>query len=168
MKEATQANLQNAFAGESQAHMKYLIFAERAEREGLTNIARLFRAASCSEQSHATNHLRALGGINKTAENLEVALAGETFEVTTMYPDYMALAEKEGEKKALGSMGDALAAEKVHAALYARAKAAIAAGKDMELPRVWVCPVCGYTMEGDEAPDRCPICNALRKVFEGF
>jgi rubrerythrin len=65
-------------------------------------------------------------------------------------------------------MGDALAAEKVHAALYARAKAAIAAGKDMELPRVWVCPVCGYTMEGDEAPDRCPICNALKKVFEGF
>lgn len=166
MKETTEKNLKVAFAGESQAHMKYMVFADRAEREGLANVARLFRAASFSEQIHATNHLKVLG-VGKTPDNLEVALAGETFEITTMYPEYMQMAEQEKEKRAFGSMHDALETEKVHAALYARAKDAVAGGADIAVVPIFVCPVCGYTMEG-EAPAQCPVCNAPSSKFLKF
>jgi rubrerythrin len=167
MQEATEENVRDAFAGESQAHMKYMAFADQAERDKLANMARLFRAASFSEQMHATNHLRVLGGIGKTLQNVESALAGETFEITTMYPKYIAQAAEQGEKKAQGSMEDALAAEKVHAAFYARAKEAVSAGKDVELGKVWVCEHCGFTMEG-EPPDRCPVCNTPKNRFHEF
>ncbi|MGQ9489265.1 MAG: rubrerythrin family protein [Anaerolineae bacterium] len=167
MKEMTLKNLLDAFAGESQAHMKYLLFAELAEREKLPNVARLFRAASYSEQIHATSHLRALG-VGKTLANLEAALAGETYEITTMYPQFIAVAEEEEEKRARASMEDAMAAEKVHAQLYTQAREAVANGQDVTLPKMWVCSVCGYTMEGDEPPDNCPICNALKKFFREF
>jgi rubrerythrin len=167
MQAATEKNLKDAFAGESQAHMKYMAFADQAEREKLANVARLFRAASFSEQMHATNHLRALSGIGKTLENVEAALGGESFEIATMYPEYVALAVEEGEKKAQGSMEDALAAEKVHAAAYTRAKEAVAGGKDVELGKVWVCGHCGFTMEGDP-PDRCPCCNVPKDRFREF
>jgi rubrerythrin len=167
MEEQTERNLRDAFAGESQAHMKYMAFADQAQRERLANVARLFRAASYSEQMHATNHLRALSGVGKTAQNLEAALGGETFEITTMYPEYVSLAEEQGEKKARGSMEDALAAEKVHAELYTRAKEAVAGGRDVELGKVWVCEHCGYSMEG-EPPDRCPVCNTPKNRFREF
>jgi rubrerythrin len=166
MKETTNQNLKAAFAGESQAHMKYMAFAERAEREGFANIARLFRAASFSEQIHATNHLRALG-LGKTAENLDAAYGGETYEITTMYPEFIQAAITDQEKRAQGSMEDALAAEKVHQGLYAAAKEAAGAGKDTELADVYVCGVCGYTMEG-EAPDVCPVCGAPHARFAKF
>ncbi len=167
MKPETEHNLKDAFAGESQARMKYTAFADIADREKLPNVARLFRAAAFAEERHATNHLRALSGIGKTAANLEVAFAGETFEVTKMYPEYMAVAEQQGEKKALDSMEDALAAEKVHAGLYAKAKEAVAAGKDVDLGTVWVCEACGFTGEG-EPPDRCPICGAVHTKLRKF
>ncbi len=167
MKAITQNNLKDAFAGESQAHMKYKAFAEQAEREGFANVARLFRAASFSEQAHATNHLRVLGGLNKTAQNLEDALGGETFEIHEMYPAYIQVAESQEEKRALNSMSDAMAAEKVHAQLYAQAKEAVATGKDVELGALWVCSVCGFTGEG-EPPDRCPLCNAVRAKIQTF
>ena len=167
MKDMTKSDLQAAFAGESQAHMKYMAFADIAEREKLANVARIFRAASYAEQMHATNHLRALGGVNKTLANLEAAYAGETFEIEEMYPTYIAVAELQGEKKAKGSMEDAMAAEKVHQALYAKAKEAVAGGQDVEVGTVWVCSVCGFTGEG-EMPDRCPVCNTSRNRFKEF
>ena len=167
MRKMTEENLKAAFAGESQAHLKYLVFAERAEREGLANVARLFRAASFAEQTHATKHLQALQGIGGTADNLAAAIAGETFEVEEMYPAYNAVAELQGETTALRSMQRALEAEKVHAALYTRAKEAAMAGKDAEIGPVVVCQSCGYTAEG-EAPDRCPLCGAPRERFSKF
>jgi rubrerythrin len=166
MNEQTLKNMQDAFAGESQAHMKYMVFADRAEREGFPNIARLFRAASYSEQIHATNHLRAMG-VGKTLENLTGALAGETYEIVSMYPAFIQAAQDEAEKRAQGSMEDAMAAEKVHADLYERAKVSATSSSDMDLPTVYVCAVCGYTMEG-EAPDKCPICNAPNSKFQVF
>jgi rubrerythrin len=167
MRDMTQANLQAAFAGESQAHMKYMAFAEMAEREKLPNVARAFRAAAYAEQMHATNHLRALGGIGKTLANVEAAFGGETFEINEMYPAYIAVAELQGEKRANGSMNDALAAEKVHAALYAKAKEAVTAGKDVDLGALWVCSVCGFTGEG-EPPEKCPICGAVHTKLQAF
>lgn len=167
MKEMTRKNLSDAFAGESQAHLRYLVFADMAEREGLKNIARLFRAASFSEQIHATNHLKNLGGVGLSAKNLEVARGGEDFEITEMYPAYTSVAEEQAEKSALKSMKDAWEAEKVHSRLYGQAQEAAAAKKDTELPEVWVCQFCGYTMEG-EAPERCPICGTIHTRFSKF
>jgi len=167
MDKTTETNLQAAFAGESQAHVKYLNFAEKAEKEGWLNVARVFQAAAFAEQIHAGNHLKALEGIQGTAENLGAAIAGETFEVDQMYPDYMAVAEKQGEKKALRSMRWALEAEKVHAKLYGDAKQSVEAGKDVAAVDIWVCTFCGFTMEG-EPPEKCPVCNTPKDKFRKF
>lgn len=161
MKAMTTRNLQDAFAGESQAHMKYMIFADQAEREGLPNVARLFRAASYSEQMHATAHLRALGGVNATPKNLEGALGGENFEVDEMYPAYIATAKAQEEKAATTTMDRALQAEKVHSKLYARAKETAEAKKDLDLATIFVCETCGFTIEG-AAPEKCPVCGSTR------
>ena len=167
MKEMTRTNLQESFAGESQAHLRYLIFADVAEREGLPNIARLFRAASLSEQIHAANHLRVLGGVGTTAQNLKVAFGGESFEVAEMYPAYIDVAKLQEEQAALRSMNNALEAEKVHAKLYSQAQQAFETKKDLELKDVFVCEVCGFTMEGD-APERCPFCGAIHTRYRKF
>ena len=100
MHKMTEANLEAAFAGESQAQTKYTIFADRAEKEGLPNVARLFRATAYAEQVHATSHLRTLGNIGQTLDNLQAAIGGETFEVEEMYPAYKAVAEEQEEKMA--------------------------------------------------------------------
>jgi rubrerythrin len=167
MHKMTEDNLKAAFAGESQAHMRYLIFADKAEKEGFPNVARLFRAISFAEQAHATNHFRTLGGIGSTAENLGEAIGGETYEVEEMYPAFLAVAEAQGEKSAVRSMTYALQAEKIHAAMYQEAKQSVQGGKDVELRTVYICEVCGYTVEG-EAPDRCPVCNAPKDRFRAF
>jgi rubrerythrin len=167
MEKMTEENLKAAFAGESQAHMKYLNFAEKARKENLPNIARLFEAASFAEQVHASNHLRALGGIQDTATNLSEAKAGEDFEIAEMYPSYIASAKEQGEDKALRSMDWALAAEKVHSQLYGAAQEKAEAKQDVGGQDIWVCTACGFTMEG-EAPDICPICGARHEKFRKF
>jgi rubrerythrin len=167
MKQMTQDNLKAAFAGESQAHMKYTNFAERAEKDGRPNTARLFHAAAYAERIHASNHLKVLGGIEDTASNLTSAIGGETFEVDEMYPVYKAAAEAQGETKALRIMDWALKAEVVHADLYKQAHKAVTEGKDLAAFDVWVCTACGFTMEG-EPPDVCPVCGAQRDKFRKF
>lgn len=163
----TEDNLKDAFAGESQAHMKYLNFAAKAQQEDKPNVARLFQAASLSEQIHASAHLSVLKGIGATAENLAAAIGGESFEVAEMYPGYAATAEKENAKDALQSINRALAAEKVHKALYTRAKEAVVSGKDVAVGTIWVCPNCGFTMEGERL-DKCPECGWYGTDFKGF
>lgn len=167
MHKMTEDNLKASFAGESQAHIKYLNFAQKAEAEGKPNVARLFRAASAAEQYHASSHLKTLGGVGSTADNLAAAIAGEDFEIDEMYPTYMAGATAQSEKSALRTMTWALEAEKVHSGLYKRSQAAVADGADVQLASVTVCSVCGWTGEGD-APDRCPLCNAPRDRFVFF
>jgi rubrerythrin len=156
----TEKNLQEAFAGESQANRKYLAFAKKAEEEGFKQIAKLFRAAAEAETVHAHSHLRELGGIKTTKENLAAAISGETHEFQSMYPQMIADAEAEGNKGALRSFTYANEVEKVHAALYQKALDAI--GKNQEAD-YYVCQVCGHTVE-NESPDECPICKA-RKMF---
>jgi rubrerythrin len=167
MKEMTRDNLKASFAGESQAHMKYLAFAAKAEKEGKPNIARLFQAIAHAEQVHAINHLKELGGVGDTVANLEAAIGGENFEVDEMYAAYLAVAEEQGEKGAKRSMTYALEAEKIHAEMYADAKEVAQAGQDLDIGQVYVCPVCGFTHIG-EPPDRCPVCNAKRESFRAF
>ena len=167
MKNMTEANLSAAFAGESQAHMKYLNFAAQARKEGLPNVARLFEAASFAEQVHASNHLKALGGIQDTVSNLGAAQGGEDFEIDEMYPTYKAVAELQEEKQALRSMTWAMEAEKVHSKLYGAAKEKAAAKQDVADTQIWVCQACGYTGEGPE-PDVCPVCGAKHATFRKF
>ena len=163
----TEQNLNAAYAGESMAHMRYLIFADQAEKEGKSNIARLFRAISHAERVHATNHFRNLGSIRSTPENLGAAIEGEEFEVEEMYPAYLAVAETQGESGAKRSYNYALQAEKIHASMYREAKEKAEAGEDIQIGTVYICPVCGYTVEG-EAPDRCPVCGARKESFKAY
>jgi len=167
MHKMTEENLKAAFAGESQAHMKYLAFADQAESKGKTEIARLFRAIAYAERVHATNHLRTLGGIGDVVDNLDAAIGGETFEVHEMYPAYVAVAELQEEKAAQRSADWALQAEKVHAGMYTKAKEAALGGEDVTLGQVYVCSVCGWTGEG-EPPDKCPLCGAKKEKFVVF
>lgn len=167
MRRMTEENLKNAYAGESQAHVKYLAFADAAEKEKLANVARLFRANSFAEQVHAINHLRTLGAIGKTAENLSAAMDGENFEVSEMYPAYKLVAENQGEKTAVMMFHAAMESEKVHAGLYKMAKEAVEKGKDLDSFPIHVCSMCGFTVKGD-APDKCPVCGAPRRKFVKF
>ena len=156
---ATMDNLKEAFAGESQANRKYLAFARKADADGFKQIARLFRAAAEAETVHAQAHLRAMGGVGGTGENLEAAIAGEGYEVREMYPGFVTAAESEGNRAALASFRNALAVEKVHHALYTGALAAFTQGKDLKGERIWVCPVCGNTVVGEEPPEKCAVCG---------
>ncbi|MBN1178566.1 MAG: rubrerythrin family protein [Anaerolineae bacterium] len=167
MHQMTRANLEAAFAGESQAHMRYLIFANQAEKEGYPEVARLFRAVAYAEQVHATNHFKALGGLGKTTENLKEGIGGETYEVDEMYPAFQAVAELQGEKTAARFMQWAYEAEKIHADTYTRVRGALEADEDPHIDPVYVCSVCGWTGEG-EPPDECPLCKAKKEKFVTF
>ncbi len=155
-------NLKDAFAGESQANRKYLAFAEKAEKDGYPQVARLFRAAAEAETVHAMNHLKALKAIAATADNLKEAIAGETAEFREMYPGMIAAAQTEGHREALRSFEFANEVEKVHAQLFQKALADL---EKKELVDIFVCTICGHTVEG-EPPDQCPICKAVKKFFK--
>jgi len=158
----TGQNLQEAFAGESQANRKYLAFAKQADKEGYPNAAKLFRAAAEAETVHAHAHLKALGGINPTRENLEEAVLGETHEFKEMYPAMIEVAREEGNKAAERSFVFANAVEEVHAGLYQKVLDNLDNPPDVDC--YYVCPVCGYTYE-NEAPVTCPVCGAKQKAF---
>ena len=160
----TMDNLKEAFAGESQANRKYLAFAKKAEADGLPQVAKLFRAAAEAETVHAHAHLRVMGGIKSTAENLEAAIEGEGSEFKEMYPKFVAEAQKEGLKPAESSFKNALAVEEIHHDLYSKALQSVKTGADLPATSIYVCPVCGNTVEGS-VPDACPICNAPGSKF---
>jgi rubrerythrin len=160
----TQENLQTAFAGESQANRKYTAFARKADKEGYPQIAKLFRAAAEAETIHALSHLQNMGGVGATLENLEKALAGETYEYKEMYPPMVAQAEAEGHKAKV-MLGFANKAEQVHARLYQQALDALRAGADLTTMEIYLCPVCGH-IELGAPPDKCPICGAVRDKYQ--
>jgi rubrerythrin len=181
MRKMTEQNLINAFGGESQAHMRYLHFADQAEKEEFSNVTRLFRAIAYAEYIHAGDHYRELRhldggyvansmaafGPGDTKKNLGLAIAGETYEIEEMYPAFIEIAKFQGEKGAQRSFEWSYASEKLHKLLFEKAMDSVNLGKDVELGPVQVCGVCGYTLEG-EAPDKCPICNALKNKFTAF
>ncbi len=149
--------LKSAFAGESQATRTYTAVAEAAEKEGLSQIARLFRAAAHAEAVHAATHLKTFGGVNSTIENLRAAIDGENYEVMNMYPEFMKFAEEENEKRAFSSF---------HEVLYREALEKLEAGHtDSEDYDYYVCPVCGFT-HARNAPDTCPVCGLTGEKFE--
>jgi rubrerythrin len=158
----TGKNLQEAFAGESQANRKYLAFAKKADAEGHPQVARLFRAAAAAETVHAHAHLRTMGGIGATEANLREAVSGETHEFTRMYPEMIREAEAEGFEAAARNFSYANAVEKVHAALYQRALDNLGQNPTVDY---YVCQVCGNTVEGP--PDGpCEICGSGKAAFQ--
>ncbi len=161
----TEDNLKAAFAGESQANRKYLAFAKKADEEGLKQIAKLFRATADAETVHALNHLNVLKGVKTTEENLQEAIAGETHEFTEMYPKMIKEAEEEGNQRALISFKGAIHAEEIHANLYKKALESVKEKKDLEEKDIFVCQICGHTVE-NEAPDECPVCKAKKEKFK--
>jgi rubrerythrin len=161
----SEEDLKAAFAGESQANRKYLAFAEKADKDGFPQVAKLFRAAAAAETVHANNHLRAMNGVLSTKENLKEAIEGEYYEFMNMYPEFIKDAEAEGNKNALRTFNFANKVEKIHHKLYEKALQAVEDNKDLEKTEIYVCPVCGYTHEG-EPPENCPVCGAPKKVFK--
>ncbi len=181
MKKMTEQHLINAFGGESQAHMRYLHFADQADKENLPNTARLFRAISHAEYVHAGDHYLEINyleggfvansmaafGPGDTKKNLKLAIMGENFEITEMYPVYIEVAKFQGEKGAERTFTWAYGTEKMHKQLFEKAKEAVDNNSDVELGPIQVCKICGYTLEG-EAPDKCPLCTAKKEDFVAF
>ncbi|MEN8149158.1 MAG: rubrerythrin family protein [Planctomycetota bacterium] len=161
---STNDNLAAAFAGESQANRKYTAFAKQADKDGFAQVAKLFRAAAAAETVHALAHLRAMGGIRTTAENLAEAAEGERYEYEEMYPPFVEEAKAEGHKRGTISMTHAMAVEKIHHDLYQAALAAVRDGGDLDGAKIWVCDVCGNTFVG-EHPEKCPICGVPHSKF---
>ena len=161
----TKDNLGAAFSGESKANRKYLFFAEKADAEGYTAAAKLFRAAADAETVHARNHLKAMNDIRSSRENLMAAISGELYEFTKMYPEFIEQAEADGDKRALNSFDLANKVEKVHHDLFEEALRRFDEGEKESAESFHVCQVCGYTVEG-EAPDNCPVCGAPRAKFK--
>ena len=161
----TVEDLQAAFAGESQANRRYLAFAKKADADGFTQVAKLFRAAAAAETVHALSHFRALDGVGSTTDNLKAAVEGENYEVESMYPGFIKDAEAESMKRALTSFKWAWEVEKVHAELYRKALAAVEAQQPLKEVDYYICPVCGFTHEGP-LEGICPVCKSPADKFE--
>lgn len=161
---ATLENVKAAYAGESQANRKYQAFSDKAADEGFKNIATLFLAASEAEAIHAKKLLKVLGAVGTTANNLKESIAGETHEFTTMYPEFVKVAEGEKKSDAVLVFTYAMKAEQVHAKLYEKALALLQSGNDMGREKVFLCPVCG-NIELGIPPEKCPICGVFGKQF---
>lgn len=182
MNAMTADNLRSAFGGESQAHMRYLLWGKEAAKEGYPKVANLFAAIAYAEQVHAHGHFRVLKnetgdflvpagagfGIAKTVDHLEWARGGELHEIEQMYPAFLSVAEAQEEKAAIRSMSYAIEAEKTHADLFLAAKAAVEVESDYEAAAVVsVCPICGHTLAG-KAEEACPVCKVAAEKYKKF
>jgi len=162
---STEENLQSAFAGESQANRRYLFFADKAEREGHLQVARLFRAAAEAETIHARNHFAAMDGVGSTRDNLTAGAVGEHYEFTRMYPPFIEQAEAENNERAQRSFEYANEVEQIHHGLFEATMKAFDAGQQVKDEPYFVCPVCGNTVAGG-APEKCPICGTPGSSFK--
>jgi len=161
----TEENLKAAFAGQSQANRRYGSFAERAERDGFKQVARLFRAVAFAEELHAKRHLAMMKGVKSTAENLQAAIEGENYENSEMYPGFQRDAAGERNAAAALNFQQTGKVEEVHEELYRAALKAVQKGVKQEEKPIWVCLGCGNTVEG-EPPEKCPICGAPKSMFK--
>jgi len=179
--ENTVQNIKDAIVGETTASAKYAAFGKQAEKEGYSKIALLFKAASKAESIHANNHrsvLSQLGvkmddftpeyDVKSTKENLQAAVDGESYEVATMYPDFIKAAQAENVNLAMISFNYAYQTEKKHKAMYQNALAQLNAGNTDSLSDLYmVCTTCGNTYDG-EAPARCGISMTPKERFLRF
>jgi rubrerythrin len=161
MSEKTMNNIKEAFVGEAKAYFRLLAFAKRADKDGYTQIAKLFRVIAEAEKVHAQSNFRLLESVKSTEENLQSSFESETKVSGNVYPRLIKEAEEEGNKAAVIVFSHSRDVEDVHAKLYKSAMDGMVNEKSIDYS---VCQVCGYVAEG-EPPDTCPICNAKKEMF---
>jgi rubrerythrin len=175
----TVENLKAGIKGETTASAKYAAFAQKAKEEGLDTIAKLFEAASKSESIHASNHTKALEALGEkmdefkpefevktTAENLQAAIEGESYEVATMYPKFLEEAKLEKVEKAEKSFTWAIDTEKKHKVFYQQALDALKANAEKSLSFEYVvCPICGNTYSKSLVDKKCAFCQTSKEKF---
>lgn len=166
----TLANLFAAFAGESQAREKYTVYADRARRDGLREIAEIFDRTAENERYHAEVWLRYIKGgeIPETADNLSDGAEGEHYEWTDMYPGFAKIAREEGFTEIATRMELIARVEKEHYERYQRLLDTIKNGEVFKKPTsvAWICRACGHVHMGESAPKICPICGREQAYFE--
>ena len=177
----TEQNLLKAFAGESQARMRYDYFAKQAKKEGLEQISAIFAETALNEKEHAKRFFKLLEGgpveitatypagiIGTTMENLKAAAEGENEEWTELYPDFAKIAEEEGFKQIAVAFRMIAKVEKAHEERYTKLYQNLEEGKvfEREGTIVWKCRNCGYLHEGENAPKICPACLHPQSYFE--
>ncbi|MDR0968598.1 MAG: rubrerythrin family protein [Holosporaceae bacterium] len=166
----TEKNLQEAFAGESQARNKYTYFASKAKKEGYVQIAKIFEETANNEKEHAKIWFKLLNGgsVSDTLKNLKEAAGGENYEWTQMYPQFAKDAEAEGFHDIAALFKGVAEIEKSHEERYKKLLENVSNGKvfKKENKIVWECSNCGYTFEGKDAPEVCPICGHSIAYFE--
>lgn len=180
MKPMTMQNMRDAFGGECAAHMRYIIFSERAELEGFTNMARMLRAIAFAEAVHASSHYRQtremLGDFpvrftapfiyERTVDNLKKSYEAEISESKHMYPAFAAVAKEENDKRAQQNFEWAAEVEKGHAEMIERVLGYTEkTASEPVLGDIYVCDICGYIVEGGP-PESCPICKAKHMRFK--
>ena len=171
-------NLQAAFNGESNAHARYLAFAQKADAEGYGQAASLFRAAARAEEVHASNHavvIKKMGAVpqakidapdvKSTRENLQAAIKGETYERDVMYPDFLKKARLDRNTDAIRTFNLAKTAEAEHAKLYSEALNSLDQLKGSKNEAFYVCPTCGFTAR-TLPMEKCPSCFTPKEQFE--
>ena len=164
----TEKNLQEAFAGESQARNKYTYFASKAKKEGFEQIAAIFGETAENEKEHAKLWFKELGGIGDTYTNLLAAAAGEHDEWTDMYKRFAEVAKAEGFPELACRFNMVAKIEKQHEERYTKLAESVKAGQvfKKDEPVVWECRNCGQRITGKEAPDKCPCCDHPQSYFE--
>ena len=177
----TEQNLLKAFAGESQARMRYDYFAKQAKKDGLEQIAAIFEETSLNEREHAKRFFKFLEGgpveitatypagmIGTTLENLKAAAEGENEEWTTLYPEFAQIAEEEGFKEVAMAFKLIAKVEKAHDERYSTLYSNLENGLvfEREGKVVWKCRNCGYLHEGTKPPLNCPACLHPQSYFE--
>jgi rubrerythrin len=164
----TKENLKAAFAGESQARNKYIYFAKVARNEGYHYIAKIFEETALNEEQHAKDEFKLLEGIGDTIANLKEAIAGEDYEVKSMYPEFARIAREEGNNKAAVLFEQIARIEGHHRDKYRKLLSMVENGTvyKREKPVKWKCLKCGYVHEGNEPPRKCPCCQHPGEYFE--
>ncbi len=164
----TEENLMAAFAGESMARNKYDYFAKVARKEGYLYIANIFEETALNEMQHAKDEFKLLDGIGDTVANLKEAIEGEDYETTTMYPEFAAAAEAEGNKEAAILFKNIAKVEAEHRDRYKKLLEMVENGTvfKREKPIRWICSKCGHIHEGTQPPGKCPVCRHPREYFE--
>lgn len=157
-------NLEKTVAGELMAHLKYLMFADRARRRGMEKIANLFEALASSEYHHARNFYSVIENPAPFGESVETFIPGEEFEFQRSYKMMEDYACEKGAPLTEQAYWGAAAAEKVHAGLLKEASSM----EEFEKDTIYVCPICGYVMAGEHIPERCPVCGGPKRQYEVF
>lgn len=177
----TEKNLLAAFAGESQARMRYTFFASVAKKEGFEQISAIFTETADNEKEHAQLFFKFLKGglveitaaypagvIASTAENLRAAAEGEKYEWGTLYPNFAEIAEEEGFPEVARTFRNVAKVEEYHERRYRKLLENVELGRvfKRDKPVMWKCRNCGYVMEGKEAPEKCPVCDHPQSYYE--